>query len=654
MLDFNDAPPLRLVDPAEWSQRLERLRASLRDQAPSIIRELFPHARIQSHEARIGSLSGEPGESMAISLRPDNAGHWFDHATGEGGDFIDLWKATQGYSEFSKAVEELEVHCGLTRKPRWASPVHALIEKRKATAKREPPVEHRLGPPTASYHYYSADGVILGIVRRYELDQTDPATGKRKKTFLQFNAHGEAKSPDPRPLYRLPEIRGATTVVLVEGEKCADALAAVGIEATSAMGGAKALLEKIDFTPLAGKRVILWPDNDQAGHDFMKRVEPVLISLGCEIGYADPPPGKPDKWDAADAVAEGADIGAIIGPPTQAPPKPDVYRVLTIRELATLKPPEWRIGGIFPVYGSSTIYGAYESFKTFAALDMLLTVATGQPWLEHAVTRCPILYIAGEGQYGMAQRVLGWCHAKNRAQDPDNFWVLPEAIAIPSSGSLDKLLRTIDALPEPPGVIALDTITRMSGGGSLNDEKDMQQYVLGMDRLRLHAGCHVMNIGHSGKDRDKGLMGSTVLPAAMETIICVERRGDALTLVNTNPKGKQKDGPNFEDIHLRTELVRFNQAGELSSTLILTPNSVPDEAADDARHEAQSTGPRGANQLAIMAALRKANGQPLGLMRLAAMLKKDNTTVLQAVRPLIEKGLIHEVGEGGARRWTLA
>jgi putative DNA primase/helicase len=77
-------------------------------------------------------------------------------------------------------------------------------------------------------------------------------------------------APDLRPLYRLPEISLASTIVLVEGEGKADALAKVGIEATSAMQGAHAPIEKTDWSPLAGKTVIIWPDNDAAGFDYAK------------------------------------------------------------------------------------------------------------------------------------------------------------------------------------------------------------------------------------------------------------------------------------------------------------------------------------------------------------------------------------------------
>lgn len=650
ILDFNTAPrqrELTVIDNIAWEARLDRLRDELRGRAADLTREIFPRARIHAGEARIGDLDGSDGESLAIQLTGDRAGLWHDHATGEGGDLIDLWRATQNYaaSEFKRAVEDLEHHLGLAGRPAWTSPVRAVAQQRQKAAAALPKPDHSLGPPVASYHYYSAAGALIGIVRRYHPGGVDEATGKPKKTFRPFTADGAPRMPDPRPLYRLPKITTASVVVLVEGEKCADALETVGVESTTAMGGAKADPAKTDWTPLAGKTVLVWEDNDAAGAGLIERVKPHLEAIGCTVAAIAIPPGKPAKWDAADAVEAGEDIPAIIAGAAP-PPAGSVYRVLTIDELATLKPPEWRIDGIFPVYGSSTIYGAFESFKTFAALDMLLPLAVGMPWLGREVKKTSVLYIAGEGQHGLAQRILGWCEARNEGRRPAGFRVLPEAVAIPVAGSLDKLLRTIDALPEPPGVVVLDTITRMSGGGSLNDEKDMQQYVMAMDRLRLHTGGHVMNVGHSGKDREKGLLGSTVLPAAMETIICVERKGDRLTLINSNPKGKQKDGPNFDDIRLKTALSHFTQAGAASSTLVLLPDDEPETSLE---LDTAPGRPQGAVQTAIMTSLRKAKGAPLGVLRLSGMVGKDIKTIERALSPLSAKGLIKQEGNG----WVL-
>ncbi|WP_375695572.1 toprim domain-containing protein [Bartonella sp. AC66GZZY] len=103
-------------------------------------------------------------------------------------------------------------------------------------------------------------------------------------------------------------------MVLVEGEKAAEALMAHGITATTAMNGIKAPPEKTDWSPLKGKHLLIWPDHDEAGRAYAEAVSTYLGSQGVtsSLTVLDVPSDKPEKWDAADAVAEGLDIRAFI------------------------------------------------------------------------------------------------------------------------------------------------------------------------------------------------------------------------------------------------------------------------------------------------------------------------------------------------------
>ena len=56
-----------------------------------------------------------------------------------------------------------------------------------------------------------------------------------------------------------PALARATQVVLVEGEKCAQALIEAGVIATTAMHGANAPVEKTDWSPLANKMCSFGP-----------------------------------------------------------------------------------------------------------------------------------------------------------------------------------------------------------------------------------------------------------------------------------------------------------------------------------------------------------------------------------------------------------
>lgn len=176
------------------------------------------------------------------------------------------------------------------------------------------PVHPKAGRPAQAHIYRDAAGAPVLIANRYE-----PPRGR--KFFLPYDVlRGEWKAPARRPLYNLDRIAAAAAedlVLFVEGEKCADALAALGFLATTSFGGSKALA-KTDLSPLAGRSVTIWPDHDEPGRAYAAQAEAALAALGCsvtvlEISANTLPILLKDAefsaleqgWDAADAVAAG-------------------------------------------------------------------------------------------------------------------------------------------------------------------------------------------------------------------------------------------------------------------------------------------------------------------------------------------------------------
>ena len=145
----------------------------------------------------------------------------------------------------------------------------------RQASRKEAPVDE-LGPATAKWDYLDADGKLIAVVYRY-----DPPG--RKKEFRPWDARRRKTAPpDPRPLYNQPGIAGAAQVVLVEGEKCAQALIDAGITATTAMHGANAPVEKTDWSPLAGKAVLIWPDRDKPGWEYATLAAQAILSAGAK------------------------------------------------------------------------------------------------------------------------------------------------------------------------------------------------------------------------------------------------------------------------------------------------------------------------------------------------------------------------------------
>jgi putative DNA primase/helicase len=141
--------------------------------------------------------------------------------------------------------------------------------------------------PSGFYPYTDKEGNLL--FWRIRLDH--PTKGKWIRP-LSFNGSKwvleEPNFPKGgKPLYRLHEIvsRPDEEVCIFEGEKCADAFAALGFLATTS--GSANSAEVADWSHVAGRKVKIWPDNDDPGLKYAKEVTMKLLPLDCNIRWID-------------------------------------------------------------------------------------------------------------------------------------------------------------------------------------------------------------------------------------------------------------------------------------------------------------------------------------------------------------------------------
>lgn len=651
IFDFSKAKPPQ--EKQHGRLEAEEIKAKLLADVRAFVRWLYSgRAHIGPKEARIGDTAGNKGASLSIALSGQDAGRWQDFSTGEKGDILDLYMAFRGYDRgrsFQLALKEIaSEYLGQTveiQPPDSYQPVTQQIKENEESLGTTPRQDFlELGIPVASWKYYDTRGNLIASVRRYEPDGTPASKTYRPYCYKTINGKKTwmAGAPDLRPIFRLPDIAFSPSVVLVEGEKCAQALADIGIEATTAMQGAKAPIEKTDWSPLQGKEVILWPDADAPGHEYMAKVAARLIALGCKVRLVRIPPDKDGGWDAADAIdarLDPHDLIAAAKPIRESDLPKSKIRIIDMSELEELKPPKWLVENVLTENGMSVWWGKSGSLKSFVALDVAMSVACGRPFQGHSVKAGLVVYLAAEGAFGVAKRVLGW-HATKGSGAPAQFKLIPQPVSVVKE--IDELIAAILALPERPALIVLDTLARTFGAGHENDTADMGAYVVAVDKLREATGAHVAIVHHSGKDEERGERGNVALRGACDTIVYVKRIGkDKVHLVNESPKGKQKDADAFQTIKLRSQIIEFEQKDQRVSTLILMPDddvfgSEPEGEEVEAEAAVDNKTRFGKVEIMVLTALEKA-GTPLGITRLTAMTEERKTSVVRALYNLERK-----------------
>lgn len=223
------------------------------------------------------------------------------------------------------------------------------------------------------------------------------------------------------------------------------------------------------------------------------------------------------------------------------------FRLLTVADLYALPDPTWLIKDWLPAGALATLFGAWGSGKSFLALDWALSVATGVAWLGCPATPGTVLYVAAEAGLGLKPRVASWMTA-HRVAEPDAVPIrfLREPVTLSAPEDTTALLAAIEAavLPSVPRFVVLDTLARMSTGLDENKQADMGQLIAGADYLRLKLGATVLFVHHQPYS-DMRMRGSSVLPAAMDTILALTKDGSALTLSVTKQKDAEPTVPRF-------------------------------------------------------------------------------------------------------------
>jgi hypothetical protein len=137
-------------------------------------------------------------------------------------------------------------------------------------------LEHRLGKRSDLWTYHDADGNPIGLVVRW-----DRCEGKDiRPVSRHMDGWRIEATPAPRPLYRLLELATAERVVVVEGEKTANAARSLGFTATTSAGGSQ-VADKANWRPLAGKDVIIFPDKDPPGEKYAGDVARLASAAGA-------------------------------------------------------------------------------------------------------------------------------------------------------------------------------------------------------------------------------------------------------------------------------------------------------------------------------------------------------------------------------------
>lgn len=245
------------------------------------------------------------------------------------------------------------------------------------------------------------------------------------------------------------------------------------------------------------------------------------------------------------------------------------------------RPPaiDWLIKGYLVRDTIAQLFGDPGSGKSFIALDMALSIATGKEWLGRKTQSGAVFYIAGEGLQGLQRRKEAWFRYNGIDDRSAPFWLSKGATALSDPSQLAALIADIDAAIAKEGMpylLAIDTVARNFGGGDENSTKDMNAFVVALDTLRERYHCCILLVHHTGHGDKSRARGSIALLGSLDAEYRVEKIGNNTIQMTSN---RQKD--NDEPAVLAWTLTRYDlpwadEDGEPLNSAVLVPNdSIP-------------------------------------------------------------------------------
>ncbi len=283
-----------------------------------------------------------------------------------------------------------------------------------------------------------------------------------------------------------------------------------------------------------------------------------------------------------------------------------------------LPTPDPLIDGVLNRHSYAILRGRDGTYKTFTALDWSLCLATGKPWQGRTVERVKVLYVAGEGAYGMASRRRAWRQAWRTEDEPGWFTVRRSAVNLFTGGpALDHLVEYIRA--GGYSLVVIDTLRRASGGADGNGT-DMGVVVDNLERIkRATLDGSVLALTHTDKG-DNDSRGFSGIEDDADIVWHAKRDDDGRLRLECT---KAKDGPDGAVITLTGRPVL--------ESLILEAAAAPsvDELFDTDRHVLETLAETFAVTGATVTQLEAVTGMsPSTIYKARGRLQSDGRIVL--------------------------
>ena len=306
-------------------------------------------------------------------------------------------------------------------------------------------------------------------------------------------------------------------------------------------------------------------------------------------------------------------------------------RLLSVADLGNMPPLEPIVQHLLDFDTIVLAYGRRDSAKSFVAIDLMASIASGTRWHGRLTTITPALYVVAEGAAGLDPRFVAWQGNDRHFGAPlpiEQLMILPEPVNLLSPAAVGEFANM--AAEVGARFIVFDTLARCMVDGDENSAKDAGMVIEQLDVIRRRTSACVFVVHHAGKNLDNGGRGSSAFEAAFDTVLEFGMTDDIVMITCTKQKNHVKPNP----IRLR-----------LRST---GPSAVLDDYTSDGGDL-----PRGALEtLAALSEIEITGGIATGVW--ANESKCAEATFYRHRKMLITLGLVSNIGTDKQARYQVS
>jgi len=317
-----------------------------------------------------------------------------------------------------------------------------------------------------------------------------------------------------------------------------------------------------------GQEIVIVADNDKSGIG-LRYAEQASAKFGARFIM---PPNEGE--DINDYRLAGGDVKQLLRPSENLEIISKMQTVFADDLSDEYQAPDELIENLMTIGSSTVIYGDSNSGKTFFALSLAASVATGRNFFGRQTDKGGVVYLATEAPSSVMTRIQAM--KKYMEINLENLAVVPVPVNFYSNdGDAADVVELVKAVSKarnmPVHLIIGDTLARMSAGANENSGEDMAPVMARFDQVAKATGAAITIIHHNGKNAAAGARGWSGIRAHIDTEIEVTVEND--TRMATVTKQRELPGKG-ESLYFKLEIVEMgvSKFGGKATTCVAIPD----------------------------------------------------------------------------------